>query len=563
MLIELKVSNFSIIENLHIHFKPGLNILSGETGAGKSVLLKSLGLLMGEKAFSDEIRSGCTTASIEGIFDLEKRGDISKALLEHDIPNEDKTLVVRRTVSSNEKSRVYLNGVISNVNNLKELISPLIEVAGHGAPLIEMTGQHDSKHLLSKSYHLDLLDQYASVWELRNRVQNLYSEIHTTRILLGKIDESEKFRHQRIDYLVFQKNELSSLNLKPGEDQELELEIRRHKGAHKISAFVDLVERLIYDDEDSANSRIDTILKQASDLKNVDSVLFDKASSFQNAKSLLESTFFELRSYASKVEFDPERLEEMEQQLSALRKLQKKYGSTIEEILGAKQKIEVELTELLDSDDQRKVLETKLGILANEYNRLADMLHTKRTEAATTIGKKVNLELLDLNMKGVTFHVSIEKMKTPSSTGLSDVEFQSQTSEKDPRRSLAKFASGGELSRILLSLKRVVGSGKYPRTYLFDEVDSGVSGQTAEKVGKKLAEISKGQQVICVTHLPQVAAFGHHHFYIEKAPQRGLAVMMVTELNGKKRVEEIARLISGEKITKTSIAHAEQLLTHS
>jgi len=562
VLQELKVINFAIIENLDIHFRQGLNILSGETGAGKSVLLKSLGLLMGQKGSTESIRSGCSQASVEGCFDLSKRKDIQKKLEEMGIETEEKVLVVRRVLAE-DKSRIYLNGTMSTLNALRDVVSPLIEVAGHSAPLIEMTGQHENRNLISKAYHLDLLDQYVGAWELRNQFSEKYDRMKSIEREIQEMERDAQHKAQRLDFLVFQREEIQSLELDPEGDRDLETEIKKLKNSAKLGSFVDAAEEVLYTDDDSAVSRIKAILKKSIEAAQVDPALEEKLQNLEQAKSLIEDSVYDLRQYVSKIESDPGRLDQLESRLSGIRKLQKKFGPSVDDIFQALVSIEDEIKTLENSDQKIEELKAESAKIEKELRKIATTLHEKRNNGSRLLSDSVNAELKDLNMKGVTFHVSVEKLQELTSTGASDVEFLSQGSPQDPKRPLAKFASGGELSRILLSLKRVVGSSHQPRTYLFDEVDTGVSGPTAEKVGKKLKSIAKGQQVICVTHLPQVAAYGDSHFYIQKSPKKGSVAMEILELKQKDRVQEIARLISGEKISKTSLAHAEQLLAEA
>lgn len=561
MLVELKVSHFAIIDNIHIHFKSGLNVLSGETGSGKSVLLKSLALLMGGKASSDIIRTGHQQAIVEGRFDLSAREDIESLLQSMGIETDDKSLIVRRLISAEDKSKIYLNGSLSTLNALRDIVAPLIEVTGHHSPLIEMTGQHENRHLLSKSYHLDLLDQYTGSLSKRS----IYNEKFELRSKLkNEIYELEKNlaqKEQRLDFLLFQKSEIEKLDLNPGEDHQIEYELKKVKNFAKISQFVDLVESTLYTDDDSAIARLNLVIKKSIDLMQVDPVLADKMESLNQAKNLIDDCLYSLRQYSSQIDGDATQLESLESRLSNLRKLQKKYGPTIDDILKALMEFEIEINNLKNSDSKIEDLKKQVKALDSELLMLAKDLHKKRTTGAQILADSVNDELLDLNMKGVIFHVQVLESKELHFNGISDVEFLSQNSPKDPLRSLAKVSSGGELSRILLSLKRVVGHSSHPRTYLFDEVDTGVSGPTAEKVGKKLKSIAKDQQVICVTHLPQVAACGDHHFYISKSPNKDSVAMTVDELKSKERIEEIARLISGEKVTKTSLAHAKELLS--
>lgn len=562
MLLELKVSNFAIIENLHISFKDGLNILSGETGAGKSVLLKSLSLLMGGKGSSDTIRTGSQQATIEGSFDISKRPDIIEQLINMGIDHDEHTLIVRRILSAGDRSKVYLNGSLSTLNSLRDIVAPMVELAGHSAPLIEMTGQHENRNLMSKNYHLDLLDQYSGTWDKRLLFTEKFNRYHRIFEEIKELESDAKQKAQRLDFLVYQRDEISNLDLQSGEDLELEVTLKKLKNSHRIGTFVDQAESALYADDDSAISRINAILKKGMEISNIDPAIAEKVDNLEQAKALIDESIYELRQYVSRIDSDPAKLEETEARLSDLRKLQKKYGASVDDILAALQEIETEISDLQNSDTKVDSLKKEAAVLLKELQALGKDVHARRVKGSALLADSVNAELLDLNMKGVTFHVQIMDSEM-NSTGFSDVEFMSQTSVKDVKRPLTKFASGGELSRILLSLKRVVGSSHQPRTYLFDEVDTGVSGETAEKVGRKLKTIAKGQQVICVTHLPQVAAFGDIHFFIQKAPDSDSVAMAVSELKTKERIQEIARLISGEKISKTSLAHAEQLLAEA
>ncbi len=560
MLIELKVSDFAIIDHLQISFREGLNILSGETGAGKSVILRSLALLMGEKAAADVIRSGVETATIEGLFDLSKRKDIVASLEAMGIETPDETLVVRRILSAQGKSKVYLNGSLSPLTGLRDIVAPLITVTGPAAPLIEMTGQHENRHLQSKAYHLELVDRFAGTWRLRETFEAKFVAAAGLAAQIAQVEESTRSREQRVDYLRFQLDEIEALNLQPGEEAELEEQVSRFRSSQKLLEFVNQSLDSLYSDEEAAMVRVHHVLQRAHELSTADPSLTGRLQPLQQAKSLIEDCVYELREYGRSFEAEPDQLDRLDERLSSLRKLQKKFGSKSDEILSAYQEMQREFEELSSSDERLKQLRAEQAATAKELSSLAKDLHKRRKAAADLLQNEVNEELADLNMKGVSFHLRIEWLEQANSSGQSDVEFMIQPSKKDEPRSLMKAASGGELSRLLLALKTVIGASEIPRTYLFDEVDSGVSGQTAEKVGRKLKSIAKGQQVICVTHLPQVASFADTHFLIEKSNARGAVKMSVQPLDKEARVAEIARLISGEKISQTSLKHAKQLL---
>jgi len=562
MLQELKVSQFAIIDHLHIEFQNGLNILSGETGSGKSVLLKSLALLMGEKASADIIRTGSQQAIVEGSFDLKKRTDIKNALAAHGIDNNDNTLIVKRIIATNDKSKIYLNGSISTLNQLREIVSPMIEVAGHSVPLIEMTGQHDNRNLLSKSYHMDLLDQYAGHFDKRMAYQEKYERLAQLKSEISDFEKQAQEKSQKLDFLKFQILELEKLQIDPESDSQIEEDIKKMKSSHKVIKFIEEGDALLFDDEDSVANRLKIVQKRAGDLAHIESVAL-AMNQIDQASQMIEESFYALRKDLKSYELDSEVLEQKESRLSQIRKAQKKYGADLQEIAIAYDKMKKEIGDLENSDEHLEQLKKQSSLLELELKKMAEELHKTRLKFAEKLTDAVNKELLDLNMKGVSFSIQAEKLGHLNSTGNSDIEYLCQISPKDPKRPIAKVASGGELSRILLSLKKSVGQSDFPRTYLFDEVDTGVSGNTAEKVGRKLKSIAKGQQVICVTHLPQVAAYGDVHFSIQKSNSKDSVKMEVIELKAKNRVEEIARLISGEKITKTSLAHAQQLLSES
>lgn len=560
MLTELNITNFAIIDKIRISFKDGLNVISGETGAGKSIILKSLSLLMGQKATSGIIKSGATQATIEGAFDLSSRSDIKNKLDEMGIDTSEDQLVVRRILSAQGKSRVYINGSLCALANLKEIVSPLIEVTGQNTPLIEMTGQHDSRQLQERSYHLDILDSYTSAWTLRSKVTDSYNKLQSLKETYNQLINDQKTKAQRLDFLSFQAAEINNLDLKAGEEEELENSTKRFKNASKLTDFTKRVESHLYSDEGSCLVRLHDLIQASNEIKDVDSELHAKSESLLQAKTLIEEVVYDIRSYEKNIDADPETLYKAQEKLSSLRKLQKKYGASVEEILEELTAIESEIAILENSDEELIKLETTIKDTEAELLKLSKDLHKRRLNGSELFETSVSSELLDLNMKGVQFVVRLKKTKDIKSHGMTEVEFMTKASQKDEARSLHKFASGGELSRILLSVKRVLGKSEKPRTYLFDEVDAGVSGVTAEKVGQKLRSIAKGQQIICVTHLPQVACFADSHYFIQKTPDKDGVVMAVSELKADDQVNEIARLISGEKITQTSLDHAKQLL---
>lgn len=561
MLIELKVKNFAIIENLSLSFGTGLNVLSGETGAGKSILLKSLSLMMGEKAEPEVVRSGVDSALIEGYFDLGHRPDILEQMKELGLDTTDDTLVVRRMISKEGKGKVYLNGALSPLASLRAIVAPLITLTGRQTPLIEMTGQHDNRHLQSKTYHLEVLDMFAGTWTLRVEFEKQFARLSEVNRLLETRQLEARSLEQKLDFLKFQRDEIGALNLQVGEETELENKVLRMRNSARLIEFVGQAVDSLYADDGSVMVHLHQVLNRGAELANVDIELNEKLKPLSEARALLDDAILELREYGRKLEVNPEELSLAEERLNSLRKLQKKFGDSVENILNSYREICTEIETLESHEETLRDLQLEHDRLVKSLTKLAQELHNRRRNGAHLLEKGVNEELYELNMKGVTFSVGISLMEEFSSSGQSDVEFMIQASKKDTPRPIAKVASGGELSRILLALKCVVGASDRPRTYLFDEVDTGVSGQTAERVGKKLKSIAKGQQLVCVTHLPQVARFADQHFLIEKQNQKGGGVgMRVVQLDTEDQIKEIARLISGEKITATSLEHARELL---
>ena len=566
MLIELKVRNFAIIDKIDVEFQTGFNVLSGETGSGKSLMLKSLALLMGGKSSPDTIKSGESQATVEGAFELSDRSDIHQILEALGLDTPEKLLVVRRIISKDGKNRVYINGSLATLTQLKDIVCPLIEVTGRStddgeplSPLIEMTSQHENRNLQSKAYHLDLIDQYLGLFPKRQELSALVSDIAELKQEIQELESKSMEKAQRLDFLSFQRDEISSVKLSPGDEVDLKNRADILRNSEKLRGFSNSAEAVLYSDDESALVRLHRVIQEAGEFVKLDGRIKELVENLSQAKTLIEESTYELRNFSKGFESNDDELADAESKLSELRKLQKKYGTSVDDILMTLKSIESEIENLENSEvlieDQRKQL-TKLE---GEALKIAKNLHNKRVKGTNTLLTSVQAELKDLNMKGLIFGVTLEECELNSS-GITNAEFTIQSTKTDTPRALAKFASGGELSRILLSLKRVIGLSDRPRTYLFDEVDAGVSGVTAEKVGRKLKSISKGQQVICVTHLPQVAAFADSHFVINKTAEKDKVQMSVDALVKKARIEEVARMISGEKITKTSLAHAKELI---
>lgn len=555
MLMELKVKDFAIIDQIHLQFGKGLNIISGETGAGKSILVRSLGLLMGGKSNAEDIRQQSEAAIVEGLFDLTDREDIKGALEQFGISNDDDELIVRRIFTRDGKNKVYLNGHLSSLADLKNIVAPMVEVTGRTAPLIEVTSQSENKNLMSSAYHLDLLDQYCDCLPLRKKVTDLFGRYQEIEETMAELRNSAPTRSQRIDFIKYQMNEITALDLDPEKDAALEDTIKQLKNRHVLSSFYQQTTESL---DGEISSQLGRILQSYQALKFKPEALEKVMDIVEEARKLVQEASFQISS--SSTNGDEQSLDAMESRLSDIRKLQKKFGPSIADVMNSQETLQAELEELETADERLAQLELEQKAVMAELKPHAQNLSKKRAASSETLIKKVNAQLTDLNMKGVLFGVQMEKLPEVTANGMDRVVFTVRNGAQGEDRPLHKTASGGELSRILLSLKLAVGKIDMPRSYLFDEVDTGVSGPTAQKVGKKLKSIGKGQQVICITHLPQVASFGDQHYLIAKKSAKGTLVTNVTELSGAERVEEIARLISGETVSSTSRAHAKQLL---
>ncbi len=560
MLTELKVSQFAIIDSIHINFNQGLNILSGETGAGKSILIKSLALLMGAKSSQQDIRSNKDRAVIEGAFELFDRKDIVEKLDEMGIECSDESLIVRRVLQKNGKSKVYLNGHLSTITDLRKIVFPLVTMSNPTeAPLVEITGQHENKDLMSPRYQMEMLDQFCGNLDLRYAIREKFELLSELDQKIAQLEARSQLREQQIDFLEFQIQEIENLSLVENEDETLTSQIRELKNKGQWEEWITDSIDVLNNSDHSILAKIGRVLASAPQHSSLAPVL----QQLNQASVLVEDAAFTLQQLGSQDSDSDVSLEDLEDRLSRIRKLQKKFGEKVSDILSSLSEMKTEYHELTHLSETLDHLESEKKVILQDTRALCLKLRKKRITGAKLLSKEVNVELAELNMKGLVFLIAVEDLDQPLSTGMDRVVFRTQTGKKDEARDLSKAASGGELSRILLSLKQVIGANQHPRTFLFDEVDTGVSGPTAEKVGAKLKNLALHQQVICVTHLPQVASFGDHHFFIEKQPTKDTVEMSVSLLSSKQRVEEIARLISGEKVSKTSLAHARKLLENA
>ncbi len=561
MLKELNIKNFAIIDQLRVEFAPGLNVFTGETGAGKSIVVDALNLALGERASADLIRTGCQEAVVEAAFELNGHSspEVAALLSEQGIianPGED--LIVRRVLASSGKNRVYINGSLANLSTLAAL----------GVTLADIHGQHEHQSLLSLERQMEMLDSFGGLGGLRDALAQEYRRLQELRSELGGLEAGEREKAQREDMLRYQKNEIETARLKPGEDEALVQEQKLLANAEKLSGLSRAVDEALYTSEGAALSDLKRAVTGMRELVAIDARLAAALELCEAGRVQVEEAAREVSAYAERVEFDPKRLEDIGDRLDLVQRLKKKYGGTIEEILEFGDKATAELDRIERSGEEIGRLKGEIAGLRTELTKRAQELTRKRKIAAQDLEKKVVAELGHLGMKKTTFSVKITQEPGEDTLdgfkigprGADRVEFLISPNPGEEPRPLAKIASGGELSRIMLALKTILVEGDHIPTLVFDEVDAGIGGAVAEEVGRRLRRIAEKRQVFCITHLPQIASMATHHYGVAKSVKKERTSTDVTLLGRKERVDEVARMLGGKTITEATIQHAEEMI---
>ena len=550
MLRELRLNNLAIIKNLDLEFNEGLISLTGETGAGKSIILDGISLLIGERSNLEMIRTGEESLFAEGVFDLSEVQKEKLNKLGFEI--EDDELIISRYFYRNSKSKITVNGMRMTVSKLKELMRNVLD----------LVGQHEHQYLLNKNYHLGLLDRFLDKngQELAKEIRNNVSSLKMINKKIEEI-ETEKFRiMEKKDILEFQSNEIASLGLKENEDNELEEEYKILFNAGKISEKLEnSIQRLKEGEYSVINSlgKIKKNLEQLSDISETYSELKEK---IENIIYEVDDIGYSLEDMVENVESDDVRLEKVISRIDEINKLKLKYGSTIEEILAFREENEKKLSLIKFENNELADLKKEKEEKAKIYFENSRKLREIRKKVAENLEKTINVQLKDLNMANSKFKVAFSEKTVISSKGMDDVEFMMVTNLGENYKPLAKIASGGEISRIMLALKTVFSAVDNISVLIFDEIDTGISGETVRKVAEKLKELSGTVQVICVTHSPQIAGKSNQQFFIKKEIENNVTETKVRELNTDERIREIARIISGDNITETSIEHAKEIM---
>ena len=566
MLAELRLENYAVIDNVVIEFAAGLNLLTGETGAGKSILIDALGLLLGEKASSDVIRTGAERAVVAAVFESDGAAarSIAGILETNGLDAENGSLILRREIAAGGKGRVF-------INNQPATVAVLEQIAPH---LAVIHAQNESIVNFDAAARQELLDAYAGV-ELKE-VSGGFAHWKQIRGRIAELEQDEQDRMRLLDLWNFQCREIEEARLRAGEDEQLEAEKRVLANAEKIYGAAINAFDLLYEGNASTSSSLRAAQKHLEELARYEPKFQEALAELESARISVEDVGATLRDYAGGIQASPERLAEIEERLALLDRLKRKYGPTLAGTIAFGDDIRRKLLEMENKDQVLLELRAMLAVAAEEYRKAARTLSRKRLEAGRKLEKLVEAEVNDLAMRA-SFRIVVEENEGEehwSSSGINQVIYRITTNVGETMRPLEQIASGGELSRVMLALKASVEAGTNPggdptkkkksaaaqRTLVFDEIDTGIGGRAAEAVGKKLKALSKGNQVLCVTHLPQIATFADHHFLIEKRESGGRAKTTVRQISGEERTEEVARMLSGAKLTETSRKHAEQMI---
>ena len=551
MLSHIHLKNFAIIENLDLELKPGMTALTGETGAGKSILVDAIGLVLGDRADSGVVRHGADRAEITLTIDIEQ-SPAAQTWLQEQALDEDNQCILRRIISASGKSRAWINGSPCNLTMLRQL----------GEQLVDIHGQHEHQSLMKKDMQRQMLDDYANHQPLLNKVAKAYSD---WKVLGDKLEmlSSQNSDHQaKLDLLRFQTQELDELQLGKNEAQELDEEnIRLSNAGQLIDLTASSLVQLYDADEQSIYSNISEVLLRLEDASQLDSALKEPLEMLQNAQIQVQEASESLRHYQESVELDPERLDWVNKRLSSLHDLSRKHQTTPELLFEKWQTLHQALKELDSDEYDLEALQVKLNASKSNYQKIAVQLTKSRQKSALKLSKGVSNAMNELGMEGGKFTINIAENEHYSVHGQDNIEFQVSANPGQPPKALVKVASGGELSRISLAIQMIAAQRLTLPALIFDEVDSGIGGGIAEVVGKQLRTLGDARQVLCVTHLPQVASQAHNHYKVTKIKGKKTTSTGMQVLNKNQRIDEIARMMGGIEITDSTLNLAKEMLS--
>lgn len=566
MLKELSIKNFAIIDDLNICFSDGLTILSGETGAGKSIIINAVNLLLGARASTKLIRTGAKTAELEALFHFKPNSPMMKTFQKHGYDASDE-LLIKRTISSNDRHRIHINGRLATMQLLNLITENLASISG----------QHAHQGLLQEEQQLLILDQFGGLVPLRNQIYRCFHETLPMIESLEKLSDLSNRQTEHIALLKFQQKEISEASIRPGEDHDLEQEKNRLKNAETLYQIVYSSIEELYSSQGALVERVMELKKSLETAGLIDSELSGTSKRLAEASFLLEDIVEELRHYLKTIQIDEKRLEQVETRIDSLQKLKRKYGGSLKSISAYLQSIERELSDVENISEKINQAVDKLEKQHQKLSKLVLELTSKRKETSKKFTRKVENELATLKMAQTKFQISFRKIPkdnhtnpyltinaaTISDSGIDRTTFMIAPNVGENLKPFSSIASGGELSRVVLALKAILAQTESVETIIFDEVDAGIGGSVAEVVGKKLSSLARYHQIICITHLPQIAKFGDHHYRISKHIIKGRTTTAINPLNKKDRIKEIARMLGGVKITQATIDHASELLQNT
>jgi DNA repair protein RecN (Recombination protein N) len=557
MLTELNIRNFAIIDALHIAFSEGFNVISGETGAGKSIIIGAVSLLLGDRASTDMIRTDEDAAVVEALFDLRENPALRTKLGELGLDARDE-LTIRRVLSRSGKNRIHINGSPATLNTLSAI----------GESLLNICGQHEHQALLNADHHIDILDEYANLLPLRADYADAFRRVQALRERRRTLAGLREKRAEREDYLRFQLREIADVGPSAGEDAALSDERKRLNNVQKLIDNAVHAHDRLYGKSGCILEELKWTFTEIREIKEIDSQLKLQEQDLDMLYFQLEDAALTLRDYTRRLSFDPDRLAAVDDRLEALGRLKRKHGGTIESILAKQAAMETEMAEIGAADEEMETVSANLDVQTGILQEKALTLSQKRREKAALLEKAIEKEIRTLNMTAARFQVRFNEMNSAQSDtadlfterGRDDVEFYLSTNVGESLKPLNRIASGGELSRIILAMKKVLARSGSVSTIVFDEVDSGIGGATAEIVGEKLKEVALHHQVLCITHLPQIACFGDRHYRVVKRISDGKASTCMEILSQEERLDEITRMLGGVELTRKTRDHAREML---
>lgn len=559
MLKSLTVWNFALLEHVQVEFEPGLNILTGETGAGKSILIDSLGAVLGARMSADMVRSGCDWLRVEAVFSLEDESlGLHELLTQQAIDDADKELIITRQLTRAGRSTALVNGCHVTLAVLRQI----------GAYLVDIHGQNENLALLKEENQFHLLDGCdPDVSEALAAYECVYREWREKKKAYAEKQQASREYAQRLDMLHWQDKEISEANLKPGEDEQLEADIRKLSHAEKIVGSVEESYQLLEGGGGNGLGVLPALSQVKRDLEEIgrfDDALANAQKMVEEAYISLQEASYELRDYGESVEFSPERLDQLQSRMDVIYRLCKKYGATLEDVLAHQAKVEQELSEIENYDEDIAALEKEIAALEEKLGRKAAELTRLRTAAANDLSSAIEEQLFALGMPKARFHIRVEQAEDYGANGRDDVAMFFSANPGEEEKPLQKVASGGELSRIALAIKTVASSrdSSVP-SMVFDEIDTGIGGRTAQMVAERIALVAQYKQVLCITHLPQIACMADAHLYISKRTVEGTTATQIHPLSERERISEIARMASGADMTTASLDNAREMVSHA